>query len=131
MKKTLLLSVVASTMIMAGGDIAPVAPVETAAPASTDFLIFNNITANGEIRPRYEYVDDSKSADTASAFTNRLTIGVGADLLQVDGLSVYLEATNVTGSDDFFDTTSDDASDKGQYPVVADPDQTHVLHKHT
>ncbi|MDQ1325057.1 MAG: hypothetical protein QG564_181, partial [Campylobacterota bacterium] len=34
MKKTLLLSVVASTMIMAGGDIAPVEPaVETPAPA--------------------------------------------------------------------------------------------------
>ncbi|MBD3790128.1 MAG: hypothetical protein IE885_07175, partial [Campylobacterales bacterium] len=36
MKKTLLLSVVASTMIMAGGDIAPVEPVvETPAPAAS------------------------------------------------------------------------------------------------
>ncbi len=34
MKKTLLLSVVASTMIMAGGDIAPVEPV-VEAPASS------------------------------------------------------------------------------------------------
>ena len=126
MKKMLLLSVAASSMIMAGGDIAPAAPVETAAPVASEFLIFNNITAKGEIRPRYEYVDDSKSTDTASAFTNRLMIGVGADLLQVDGLSVYLEATNVIGNDDFFDTTSDDTSDKGIYPVVADPDQTRI-----
>jgi len=115
-------------MIMAGGDIAPAAPaVEAAAPAaSTDFLIFNNITAKGEVRPRYEYVDQDGVPDTANAFTNRLQIGVGADLFQVEGLSVYMEATNVVGSDDFFDTTSDDLNDKGQYPVVADPDQTRI-----
>lgn len=35
MKKTLLLSVVASSMIMAGGDIAPVEPVVEAAPAAS------------------------------------------------------------------------------------------------
>ena len=42
MKKTLLLSVVASTMIMAGGDIAPVEPaVEAPAPVATSGWAFN------------------------------------------------------------------------------------------
>jgi len=126
MKKALMLSLVASAAVMAGGDIAPVAPaVETQAAPSNEFLIFSNIKAKGEVRPRYEYVDQDLP-ETANAFTNRLQLGVGADLFQTSGLSVYLEATNVVGNDDFFDTTSDDLSDKGVYPVVADPDQTRI-----
>jgi len=41
MKKTLLLSVVASTMIMAGGDIAPVEPVVAPAPAPVEVSGWN------------------------------------------------------------------------------------------
>ncbi|MCF6207290.1 MAG: alginate export family protein [Sulfurovum sp.] len=124
MKKTLLLSVAASAMLMAGGDIAPV--VETEAPAPAEFLIFNNIYAKGEIRPRYEGVDDKANlADKADAFTNRLTLGIGADFMQIDGLSVYLEGTNVMGSGDFFSTGIDD-SNRGLYDTVADPDQTRI-----
>ncbi len=41
MKKTLLLSVVASTMIMAGGDIAPVEPVVEAAPVEASAWEFS------------------------------------------------------------------------------------------
>jgi len=52
MKKTLLLSVVASTMIMAGGDIAPVEPIVEATPVATNTLAyaFANGTLKGEIK---------------------------------------------------------------------------------
>ncbi len=121
MKKTLLLSVAASAMLMAGGDIAPV--VQEEAPAASEFLIFNNIYAKGEIRPRYEYVDVSDNGlDKADAYTNRLTLGIGADFMQIDGLSVYLEGTNVMGSGDFFSTNNN----KVNYETVVDPDQTRI-----
>ena len=127
MKKMLLLSVAASSMIMAGGDIAPAAPVETAAPVASEFLIFNNITAKGEIRPRYEFVDASDNGkDDANAFTNRLMLGIHADLLQVEGLSTYLEATNVAGTGDYWDLSNDTINKKPLYQVVADPDQTRI-----
>ena len=126
MKKTLLLSMAASAMLLAGGDIAP-APVEQAAPVASEFLIFNNITAKGEIRPRYEFVDASDNGkDDANAFTNRLMLGVHADLLQVEGLSAYLEATNVAGTGDYWDLSNDTINDKPLYQVVADPDQTRI-----
>ena len=126
MKKTLLLSVAASAMLMAGGDIAPVVET-TAAPAPAEFLIFNNIYAKGEIRPRYEYVDASDNGkDDANAYTNRLTLGIGADFLQVDGLSIYLEGTNVMGTGDYWDLSNNTISQKPLYQVVADPDQTRI-----
>ena len=128
MKRTVLLSVVASTMMMAGGSIAP-ANLEKAdlSANSSTFGIFNNIHAKGEIRPRYEFVDasDNEKSD-AKALTNRLTLGVGADLLQIDGLSVYLEATNVSGSGDYWSLSNDDIAKKTHYQVVADPDQTRI-----
>jgi hypothetical protein len=127
MKKALMLSLAASAALVAGGDIAPAAATTTAATdTSSEFLIFDNIQVNGEIRPRYEYVDQDKLGDTANAYTNRLLLGVKADLFQVDGLSVYLEGVNVAGSGDFFDLTNGDIADKGVYPVVADPDQSRV-----
>ncbi len=123
MKKTLLLSAAASAMLMAGGDIAPV--VQEEAPAPAEFLIFNNIYAKGEIRPRYEYVDADNGKGDANAYTNRLTLGIGADFMQIDGLSIYLEGTNVMGSGDF-DSLSASDSNAGLYQVVADPDQTRI-----
>ncbi len=128
MKKVLVLSVVASAMLLAGGDIAPVEPVvETAAPSSSGFLIFNNIKADGQIRPRYEFVEaaDNGKGD-AGALTNRLTLGIAADFLQLEGLSVYLEATNVMGSGDFWSVSNDDIGKRPLYQIVADPDQTRV-----
>ncbi|WP_294953633.1 alginate export family protein [Sulfurovum sp.] len=119
MKKTLLLSVVASTMMMAGGDIEPVAT----APVVEDFLIFSNITANGEIRPRYEYVNVDNTRDDANAFTSRVALGLHADLFQIEGLSTYLEATSVIGAGDYDSLRVDDSK---EYQVVADPNQTRI-----
>ncbi len=128
MKKTLLLSVVASTLIMAGGDIAPVEPVkEVASPQVEDgYTFFNNVKAKGEIRARYAFVDTDNTVDNASALTNRLMLGISANLFGVDGLSTYLEATNVIGSGDYWDLSNGDISDKGVYNVVADPSQTRI-----
>ncbi len=128
MKKSVMLSIVASGMLLAGGDIAPVQPaVQETQAAPSQFLIFDNIYAKGEIRPRYEFVDASDNGkDNANAFTNRLMLGIGANLFQVDGLSVYLEATNVAGDGDYWSKSNDDIGNKSLYQVVADPDQTRV-----
>ena len=129
MKRIVILSVVASTMIMAGGDIAPVEPVvkaPVATPTSQGFTLFNHVKAKGEIRPRYEFVDTDNAVGNASALTNRLMLGVHADLLGVDGLSTYLEASNVAGSGDYWDLSKGDIGDKGVYNVVADPSQTRI-----
>ncbi len=123
-KKALLLSVVSSQIIFAGGEINPVE--ETAlAPITESFSFLSNVQAHGELRPRYEYVNTNNATGNASAFTNRLMLGVSADLLNVNGLSVYLEAINVAGSGNYWDLSASD-SDRGVYNVVADPSQTRI-----
>jgi len=91
MKKTLLLSVVASTMIMAGGDIAPVEPVvEAPAAAAWDF--------SGQLVVYYQTTDanDGDLFDQASsagdfgvqlrAMNSDVVAGIGAGF-EVSGLS--------------------------------------------
>ena len=128
MKRVIMLSMVTSSLVLAGGDIVPTEPIVEVAtsPTAETFTFFNNVKAKGEIRPRYEYVDTDNTTDNASAFTNRLMLGVSADLLQIDGLSTYLEAVNVTGSGDYWDLSHGDIGDKGVYNVVADPSQTRI-----
>jgi hypothetical protein len=125
MKKSIMISLLACSALMAGGDIAPV-EVAAITPTPEAFTFFNNVKASGEIRPRYEFVDTDNAVDNASALTNRLTLGISADLFQVDGLSTYLEATNVAGSGDYWDLSNGDIGDKGVYNVVADPSQTRI-----
>ena len=128
-KKVLLLSVVTTQVLLAGGSIEPVEPtVERVVveEAPQEFSIFSNVKAHGEIRPRYEMVDTGNAVDNASALTNRLMLGVNADLLSIDGLSTYLEAIDVAGSGDYWDLSKSDLGDKGIYNVVADPSQTRI-----
>ena len=92
MKKTLLLSVVASTMIMAGGDIAPVEPVvEAPAVASGwDFsgqaVVYYQTHGAGD----YDVFDQESSAADAGiqlkATNNDVIAGIGAGFA-VNGLS--------------------------------------------
>jgi hypothetical protein len=125
LKQVLLLSVVSAQVLLAGGDVAPVVPlVENVEPQSFSFL--SNVKAHGEIRPRYEYVNTNNTVGNASAFTNRLMLGVSADLLSVDGLSTYLEAINVSGSGNYWDLSLGDIADKTLYNAVADPSQTRI-----
>ncbi|MCO4844607.1 MAG: alginate export family protein [Sulfurovum sp.] len=122
LNKTLLLSVVTSQLVLAGGDIAPVEEAVIAPTASGAYTFFNSVTANGEIRPRYEFVDTDNTTGDAKALTNRLMLGVSADLLNIDGLSTYLEAINVSGSGDYNDFSNGHTA----YNKVADPSQTRI-----
>ncbi len=77
MKKTLLLSVVASTMIMAGGDIAPVEPVvEAPAPVASGWEFGGNAVA---------YYQTMDVADVADLFDSETSLG---------NTGVQLRATN-------------------------------------
>jgi hypothetical protein len=95
MKKGVLLSIVASSLIYAGGDIAPVEPVQpqevpqatTVAPAACDFW--------GQIGLRYEaYDDDVKGREFDDAENNRailaVVLGVEKDLGYGFGLGAEL-----------------------------------------
>lgn len=118
MKKTLLLSVVASTMIMAGGDIAPVEPVVEAAPVAsawefsgqavayyqTDDSSYGLFDATGAQTAAFgggDLFDQEQSAADAGiqlrAANNDVFAGIGAGFV-VNGLSTLnLENSVVSG----------------------------------
>ncbi len=78
--KRLLLSLAAMPLILGG--------MSVCASADDGINVLSNVKFSGEIRPRYEYVDAQNSGkEIANAFTARTTLGVGADLFQVCGLS--------------------------------------------
>ena len=94
MKKALLLSVVASGFIFAGGDIAPAAPVPAAAPAACDFW--------GSIGARYEFNDngDLKFGDKENnTWRTTVVLGVEKDLGYGFGLGAEVAATSQLGLD--------------------------------
>jgi len=68
MKKGLLLSVVASGVIFAGGNIAPVQPVQQVAPAASDFY--------GSIAFRYDMNKNSASANSWGKRDNLFVVAV-------------------------------------------------------
>ncbi len=69
MKKGLLLSVVASGILFAGGDIAPVQPVQpTVAPASCDFW--------GNLAFRYDAIKDDSTGADFNAEDNKVTAAI-------------------------------------------------------
>lgn len=85
--------------------------------------ILSNIKAKGEIRARYEMVDQNNALANANAFTNRLVIGAGADLLGTDWLSAYAEMTNVSALNENYNSTS---NGEIGHSTVADPSQTRL-----
>jgi len=89
--------------------------------AEDGFSIFNNIKANGEVRARYESVDDSVHKD-ADAMTVRADIGIAADIGGIDGLSMKAEATTVQslGAQNYNSTSNGHTT----YATVVDPVQT-------
>jgi len=98
----------------------------TAAAAEEGFNILSDITVKGEIRPRYESADvKDNGVAGADAFTTRTTLGIGAGLLEVKGLSAYLEATSVNnfGFDHYNDLAGNNV---GIYDVVVDPQQARM-----
>jgi len=88
----------------------------TSLSANTDIL--SNIKANGELRTRYEFVDDGSIASKdAKALTNRLLLGVKADLFGTSGFSTYAEFINVSHGS----LVDDYAPESAGYALVADP----------
>lgn len=87
--------------------------------------ILSNIKADGQVRARYEMVDKDNTTPNANAFTNRLAIGVGADLLGTDWLSAYAQMTDVRAlNDNYNDGSGDNGAETHQ--VVADAEQTRL-----
>ena len=93
MKKGLLLSVVASGFIFAGGNIAPVQPVvPAAAPAACDFW--------GSIGARYEFKDNGvdKFGDKANnTWKTTVVLGIEKDLGYGFGFGAEVAATSQLG----------------------------------
>ena len=85
--------------------------------------VMDNIKVTGELRPRFEMVDDDNDLSNANAVTNRLVIGVNADLFGTDWLSGYAEMTDVHNANDNYNST-----DNGQagHSKVVDPEQTRL-----
>jgi len=96
------------------------------AQAADGINIFENVKVKGEIRPRYEMVDTDNTTNNANALTNRLVLGVGADIAGMDWLSTYVEMTDVhaVNPNNYKSTANGSAS--GNVNVVADPEQTRV-----
>jgi len=94
MKKGLLLSIAASAVVFAGGDIAPVQPVQpTAAPAACDFW--------GSIGARYEFIDDGTAngefGDTENnTFKATVVLGVEKELGYGFGFGAELAGSFIT-----------------------------------
>ena len=84
--RRLLLSVATVTLLVGGVN----------ASADEGIELISNVKVNAEIRARYENADvQNDGKQVANAFTTRTTVGMGADLLGINGLSTYLEGTSV------------------------------------
>ncbi len=90
MKKTVLLSVIASTMIMAGGDIVPVEPVVVVEEESVG-------TFSGQFRAFY--IDRTINNNNLTGNRNSLAVGgwIGYDTAEWNGLSLGVKAYGVEG----------------------------------
>jgi len=102
MKKTLLLSVVASTMIMAGGDIAPVEPV-VEAPVVEET---SGWEANGQLVGYLQTVDQYGTGDLFGDGNTYNAIGVQMGAVNKDifaGIGAGFEVSAIMQDDIFFD----------------------------
>jgi len=92
--------------------------------ASSDGMsVMDNIKVKGELRPRYEMVDEDNAKSNANALTNRLVIGVNADLFGTKWLSGYAEMTDVHAANNNYNSTNNGQTG---ISVVADPSQTRI-----
>lgn len=102
----------------------------SAAPSngSEGFSLLGNAKLNGEIRPRYENVDDSSTASgsAANAMTVRAVLGLEAQLLGIEGLSGKVEGTTVQsiGGEHYYSVTN--SRSNTDYDTIADPQQSRI-----
>ncbi len=113
--KRLLLSMAALPFVIGGFSVS----------ASADGInILDNVKVKGEIRPRYEAADtNSATTKSASAFTVRTRIGVGANLFGVNGLSTFVEGMSVNNIAGKYNSTSNGQTG---YDKIADPRQARL-----
>ena len=111
-----MMSAVALTAIM--GSVSTVS-------AANGVNILDNIKVKGQIRPRYENVDDGNTATkNANAYTARTKLTVTGNLFGMDGLaaSVGIISVNDFGSNTYNSTSNGQT----QYAVVADPEKAMI-----
>jgi len=98
----------------------------SAAESTDGFNIFDDMKFEGEIRPRFEYGDNSDDTETspAKAMTARTSLGVNAKLFEVDGLSTYIEGTSVNNFG--YRKYNSTANKKTKYDKVVDPQQARL-----
>ncbi len=92
--------------------------------SADEFTLFSNTKFNGEIKARYENVDDqSNTVQQANAYTVRAMLGLETTLLGVDGLTMKVDGTTVQtiGGTKYNDLS---ATKFTNYDTVADPEQT-------
>lgn len=78
--------------------------------------------AYGQLRPRYEFVDDENFTEEAHAFTMRTRLGYRTADWNRFGVVVEMEDVRAFGSEDFNSTVNGHT----RYPVVLDPESTEV-----
>ena len=85
-----------------------------------DSKLSEDVAVKLNIRPRVEIVDSTKSA---TAFTNRLQVGIEAkNIVDIDGLSVSFEATKVTPLiDDYHSSSSKSGNFNPSLATIIDP----------
>lgn len=96
----------------------------TSTLSANDFTLFSKPKINGEVKARYESVDDQgNTVQQANAYTVRLMLGLETNLLGIDGLSMKVDGTTVQtiGGTKYNDLS---ATKFTNYDVVADPEQT-------
>ncbi len=92
--------------------------------SAEDFSLLSHPTFNGEVRARYENVDDqSNTKSQANAYTVRATLGLNANVFGLDALTMKVEGTTVQaiGPQYYFDGTYNGMT---TYDTVKDPVQT-------
>ena len=78
--------------------------------------------AYGQLRPRYEFVDEENFTEDAHAFTLRTRLGYRTADWNRFGVVVEMEDVRAFGSEDFNSTVNGHT----RYPVVLDPESTEV-----
>lgn len=103
-------------------------PVTVSLSADEGFSLLGNAKFNGEIRPRYETVDDESTASgsAANAMTVRAVLGLEAQLLGISGLSGKVEGTTVQsiGGEHYYSVTN--SRSNTAYDTIADPQQSRI-----
>ena len=111
--RKLLLSMAALPLVVGG--------LSVNASADDGINILDNLKLQGEIRPRYEGVDDGTTKANANALTARTKLAVTADLLGVDGLSTKIGVISVNNFGSHKYNAKDATPRTAQYAVVVDP----------